>query len=157
MGARLITDDGERRSVSPLALITGASSGIGWAFARRLAGDGYDLIITGRRQDRLEHLAASLLEVAVQVVAAALSPGAGIAPGAELCPPQPLTMLVNNAGVGHYMPIADLPAELGRELVHVKVVAPTMLTRAAIPGMLSRGGGTIVNVAGMLAFSGPAP
>ncbi len=66
-------------------------------------------------------------------------------------------MLINNAGVAHYMPLADLPADKARELTHVKVVAPTMLTRAAIPGMLARGRGTIVNVAGMIAFSGPAP
>lgn len=66
-------------------------------------------------------------------------------------------MLVNNAGVAHYMPLADLSAEQARELTHVKVVAPTMLTRAALPGMLARGDGTIINVAGMVAFSGPAP
>ena len=66
-------------------------------------------------------------------------------------------MLVNNAGVAHYMPLAELPADRARELVHVKVVAPTMLTRATVPGMLFRGGGTIINVAGMIAFSGPAP
>jgi uncharacterized protein len=46
-------------------------------------------------------------------------------------------MLVNNAGVAHYMPIAELPADKARELVHVKVLAPTMLIRAAVPGMLA--------------------
>jgi len=66
-------------------------------------------------------------------------------------------MLINNAGVAHYMPITKLPAEKARELVHVKVVAPTMLVRAAAPGMVARGEGTIINVAGMIAFSGPAP
>ena len=66
-------------------------------------------------------------------------------------------MLVNNAGVAHYMPMAQLPADKARELVHVKVVAPTMLTRAALPGMIARASGTVVNVAGMIAFSGPAP
>ena len=48
-------------------------------------------------------------------------------------------MLVNNAGVAHYMPLAELPADKARELVHVKVVAPTMLMRAAVPGMQSAG------------------
>ncbi len=76
---------------------------------------------------------------------------------AEICASQPVTMLVNNAGVAHYMPIAQLPAEKARELVHVKVVAPTMLIRAVVPGMVARGEGAIVNVAGMIAFSGPAP
>jgi len=143
--------------MSILALVTGASSGIGKAFAERLAADGYDLIVVGRRRERLEALAASLPEVAVQVVAADLSTDDGIDTVAALCASQPLTMLVNNAGVAHYMPMAALPAEKARELVHVKVVAPTMLTRATLPGMIARGGGTIVNVAGMIAFSGPAP
>lgn len=143
--------------MSPLALITGASSGIGKAFAERLAGDGYDLIVVGRRLERLEALAASLPEVKVRVVAADLCADDGIDTVADLCSGQPLTMLINNAGVAHYMPMADLPAHKARELLQVKVVAPTMLTRAALPGMIERGVGTIVNVAGMIAFSGPAP
>jgi uncharacterized protein len=143
--------------MSSLALVTGASSGIGKAFAERLAGDGYDLIVVGRRQDRLETLAASLAAVKVQVVVADLATDDGIDAVAELCASQPLTMLVNNAGVAHYMPMAELPAAKARELVHVKVVAPTMLTRAVLPGMIDRGAGTIVNVAGMIAFAGPAP
>ena len=81
----------------------------------------------------------------------------GIDEVAELCADQPLTMLVNNAGVAHYMPMAQLPANKARELVHVKAVAPTMLTRAALPGMIDRGVGTIINVSGMIAFAGPAP
>ncbi len=143
--------------MSALALVTGASSGIGKAFAERLAGDGYNLIIVGRRLDRLEALATSLSDVDVQVVVSDLSTDAGIDTVADMCASQPVTMLVNNAGVAHYMPMADLPAAKARELVHVKVVAPTMLTRAALPGMIAAGAGTIVNVAGMIAFSGPAP
>jgi short-subunit dehydrogenase len=143
--------------MSALALVTGASSGIGRAFAERLAADGYDLVVVGRRKDRLDDLAASLHDVTVRVVAADLSTDDGIDAVAELCATQPLTMLINNAGVAHYMPIADLSAAKARELVHVKVVAPTMLTRAAVPGMLERAVGTIINVAGMIAFSGPAP
>jgi hypothetical protein len=142
--------------MSKLALVTGASSGIGKAFAQRLAADGYDLVVIGRRFDRLEELAASLANVAVQPLAADLSTDEGVDMVAEVCASQPLTMLVNNAGVAHYMPIAELPAEKARELVHVKVVAPTMLTRAAVPGMLERNEGTIINVSGMIAFSGPA-
>jgi uncharacterized protein len=117
----------------------------------------HHLVVVARRADRLEQLAASLPGVAVQIVAADLSTDDGIDTVAELCTSQPLTMLVNNAGVAHYAPLADLSAQLARELVHVKVIAPTMLTRAAVPGMLSRGSGTIVNVAGMLAFARPAP
>jgi short-subunit dehydrogenase len=143
--------------MSALALVTGASSGIGRAFAERLADDGYDLIVVGRRRERLEALAASRPGVEVRVVTADLATDAGIDAVAELCASQPLTMLVNNAGVAHYMPMVDLPAATARELLQVKVVAPTLLTRAALAGMITRGAGTIVNVAGMLAFAGPAP
>lgn len=142
--------------MTSLALVTGASSGIGKAFAERLAADGYNLIIVGRRRDRLMSLAASLTTVEVQVVVTDLATDVGIDSVAELCARRPVTMLVNNAGVAHYMPMADLPAAKARELVHVKVVAPTMLTQAVLPGMIARGSGTIVNVAGMIAFSGPA-
>jgi short-subunit dehydrogenase len=143
--------------MSKLALVTGASSGIGWAFAQRLGADGYDLVIVARRVDRLEELAGSLANVTVEPVAADLSSDDGVAAVAEVCASRPLTTLVNNAGVAHYMPIAELPAEKASELMHVKVLAPTMLIRAAVPGMVTRGHGTIINVAGMIAFSGSAP
>lgn len=147
----------ERKRMSKLALVTGASSGIGQAFAERLAADGYDLVAVGRRRDRLEELAAAATGVEVQVLVADLATGEGLDAVAEVCATRPLTMLVNNAGVSHYMPLAELPAAKARELVTVKVLAPTLLTRAALPGMLERGEGTIVTVSGMFAFSGPAP
>ncbi|GAA0606932.1 SDR family NAD(P)-dependent oxidoreductase [Kutzneria viridogrisea] len=143
--------------MTKLALVTGASSGIGMAFARRLAAQGYDLVAVGRRKDRLDALAASLPQVEVQPLTADLSTAEGVDAVAEVCATRPLTLLVNNAGVSHYMPLSELPADKARELVTVKVLAPTMLTRAAVPGMLARGEGSIVNVAGMIAFSGPAP
>jgi short-subunit dehydrogenase len=143
--------------MSKLALVTGASSGIGRAFAQRLAADGYDLVVTGRRLDRLEALAASLTSVSVEPITADLSTDEGMDVIATVCAARPLTMLVNNAGVAHYMPFAELPADKARELVHVKMAAPTMLTRAAVPGMIARGEGTVINVSGMFAFSGPAP
>jgi short-subunit dehydrogenase len=87
--------------MSKLALVTGASSGIGMAFAQRLAADGYDLVVVGRRLDRLEALGTSLVDVSVQPVAADLSTDEGIDAVAELCASQPLSMLVNNAGVAH--------------------------------------------------------
>src|SRR5580698_2271661 len=122
--------------MTKLAVVTGASSGIGAAFAARLAADGYDLVAVGRRTDRLETLAASLAHVNVQPLSADLSTDDGVELVAEVCASQPVSMLVNNAGVAHYMQIADLPAGKARELTHVKVVAPTMLIRAVVPGML---------------------
>jgi uncharacterized protein len=143
--------------MTKLALVTGATSGIGRAFAEDLAADGHALVVVGRREARLEEFKAAHRDVDVQTVAADLSTDEGIATVAEICATQPLSILINNAGVAHYMPLADLSAARAAELVHVKVAAPTMLTHAALPGMLERGEGTIVNVAGMIAFSGPAP
>jgi short-subunit dehydrogenase len=139
-----------------LALITGASSGIGKAYAEELASRGFDLIVVGRRQERLDELQASRSEVTVEPLVADLATESGINAVAAVCGSRPLTMLVNNAGVAHYMPFARLGADQAAELIYVKELAPTMLTHAAVPGMLERGGGTIINVSGMIAFSGPA-
>jgi uncharacterized protein len=139
-----------------LALVTGASSGIGRAFALRLGAQGYDLVAVGRRGDRLDELAAALPDVAVRPLVADLGTDAGVAAVADVCATENPTVLVNNAGVAHYMPFVELPADKASELLHVKVVAPTLLARAAAPGMVTRGEGTIINVSGMLAFSGPA-
>jgi short-subunit dehydrogenase len=141
---------------SRLALVTGASSGIGRAFALRLGSHGYDLVVVGRRRDRLDELVAALPDVDVRVLVADLGSDAGVKTVADVCAAEDLAMLVNNAGVAHYMPFAQLPADKADELLHVKVVAPTQLARAAVPRMIARGEGTIVNVSGMLAFSGPA-
>lgn len=144
-----------------LALVTGASSGIGRAFAERLAADGSDLIVVARRRERLDSLVAELAAarpaITVEAVTADLATDVGIDTVADICAGRPLTMLVNNAGVSHYMALADLPAAKAREILQTKVTAPTLLTRAALPGMLERGAGTVVNVAGMLAFGGPVP
>ena len=143
--------------IGKVALVTGASSGIGRAFARRLGVDGYNLVVVGRRRDRLEELVAALPNVVVRPMVADLGTNAGVEAVANVCARENLTMLVNNAGVAHYMPFVELPANKASELLYVKVIAPTMLARAAAPGMVARGEGTIINVLGILAFSGPAP
>jgi short-subunit dehydrogenase len=139
-----------------LAVITGASSGIGREYARRLASQGTDLIAVGRRQERLDELGAESPDVTIQTVVADLSTREGIRTVIAVVGEQPVTLLVNNAGVAHYKAFVDLAEEQAAELVGVKVLAPTLLTRAIAPGMVARGAGRIVNVAGMIAFSGPA-
>lgn len=139
-----------------LAVVTGASSGIGREYARRLASEGTDLIAVGRRQERLDELASEFPNVHVQTVVADLSTHEGIQELITAVGDQPVTLLVNNAGVAHYKAFIDLAEEQAAELVGVKVLAPTLLTRAIAPGMVERGAGQIVNVAGMIAFSGPA-
>jgi short-subunit dehydrogenase len=139
------------------ALVTGASSGIGEAYADRLAGDGWDLVLVARRRDRLEEVAARLTAehgVEVRVIDADLADRDRLE---ELCAELatlPLGLLVNNAALAHYSPFDDLPAERVTELVELNVLAPVRLTRAALPGMVDRGAGAVVNVASLLAYSG---
>jgi short-subunit dehydrogenase len=139
-----------------LALVTGASSGIGQAYAERLAADGWDLVAHGRREERLRELSKRLGEVhgaAVEVLVAELAEEAGVVAVERACRERPLAMLVNNAGMAHYKPFAELPHDEMLELVRADVEAVVRLSRAALDGMLERGGGTIVNLSSMLAFS----
>lgn len=143
--------------MNALALVTGATSGIGRAFADRLAADGYDLIAVGRDTARLADLVASHPNVTVRPLAADLATPDGIEKVAATAAAEPVDLLVNNAGVAHYMPFAELPAHRAAEVVNVKILAAALLARAVLGGMLDRGAGTIINVGGMIAFSGPAP
>jgi uncharacterized protein len=138
-------------------MVTGASSGIGQAFAERLAEEGWDLVVVARRLERLRELAVRLESgdgVSVRVVEADLSDVAQLtavaAEGAEM----ELELLVNNAALAHYMPFVELPPEAAQELVQLNVLAPVLLTRSVLPGMVERRTGGIVNVASLLAFSG---
>jgi hypothetical protein len=143
----------------PLALVTGASSGLGAAFAERLAQDGYDLIIVARRGDRLQALAKRLQEknhVEVETVTADLSKPADLhALEKRAAQEEALEMIVNNAGFGGYMPFVQLDPDKAEELINVQVLAVARLTRAVLPGMLARKKGAIINVSSRLGFSGP--
>jgi len=142
-----------------VAMVTGASSGIGEAYAERLAAEGWSLIVVARRGERLEKL-ADRLGAAHGTTVRALEADLGRADDVQrLCSAierESVAMLVNNAGLAHYMPFAELPMERARELVDVNVLAPVLLTRAAVAGMVARGSGAIVNIASLLAFSGQA-
>ena len=142
----------------PRALVTGASSGIGQAFADRLAHDGYNLIIVARRRDRLESLAEQLqshYHVNVEVIIADLSKSDDLLAVEKRIAGDPaLELLINNAGFGGYMPFIELDPDKAAELIHLKVLAVTRLARAALPGMIARGQGAIINVSSRLAFSG---
>jgi short-subunit dehydrogenase len=143
----------------PLALVTGASSGIGKAYAERLASEGFDLAVVARRRERLEQLKHELHaehRVAVEVVAADLSTKAGNDELEERVVDQRLEMLVDNAALAHYMPFLELPPDEAEELVRLNALGPTRLIRAALPGMVERGHGTVVSVATQLVFSAAA-
>lgn len=141
-----------------LAVITGASSGIGRAYAKQLASDGMDLVLIARRADRLEELRSELdaRGVSARSVIADLARAEDVQRLDAELNPLPVELLVNNAGLAHYMRFAELPRERARELIEVNTFAPVLLSRAVIPGMVERGHGAIINVASLLAFSGPA-
>lgn len=138
------------------ALITGASSGIGETFARKLAARGYDVVLVARRKEKLEALAAELTKthgVKVDIVAADLiRPEDVERVCAAIRQRDDVSMLVNNAGFGTMGHFADV--EIGKQIdmIQVHTIATEHLTHAALPGMIARGQGGIINVASMAAF-----
>ncbi|MBF5043449.1 SDR family oxidoreductase [Aggregicoccus sp. 17bor-14] len=145
----------------PLALLTGASSGIGLDFAHLLAADGHDLVLVARTQGALQALAEQLARehgARCQVVAADLSEEAGVQRvlAALSGAGRPVEVLVNNAGYASYGPFAEADAQGELRMIQLNVLALTALTRALLPGMLERRRGRILNVASTAAFQ-PGP
>ena len=139
--------------LNPVALITGASSGIGETFARTLAARGYDLILVARREDRLRALAARLSLIHADVITADLATDSGmqlVEQAIRDCPN--LELLINNAGFGTLGRFwtADLNGQEQMHLLHV--VATMRLTHAALAGMVDRGHGAVINVSSVAAF-----
>jgi len=152
--------DNHHRETPRRALITGASAGIGATFAARLARAGYNLVLVARRRHQLEVVAARVrmeTGVTVEVVDADLAGDAGMrAVEASITGGAPLDMLVNNAGFAVYGLIAESDPDVMAEMIQLNVVALTRLTHAALPAMLTRGSGAIINVSSGLSFT-PAP
>jgi short-subunit dehydrogenase len=146
------------RELPPIgrALITGASSGIGEVFARRLAAGGFDLALVARREERLEALAAELAAahgIQADVLAADLSDDEGVQKVTRYIESHPdLTLLVNNAGFGKRGKFAEADLEGQLDMIRVHIIATVTLARAALPGMIQRGGGAIINVSSVAAF-----
>jgi uncharacterized protein len=139
------------------ALITGASSGIGAIYAERLARRGYDLVLVARNRERLDALARRVTQAtgrSVTIIAADLNNGADLARvEGTLRSDTRISMLVNNAGVGATSSLLDSNVEKMDEIVGVNVRALMRLTYAAVPGFVARGGGTVINIASIVAIA----
>ena len=139
-----------------IAVVTGASSGIGAVYADRLAARGYDLILVARRADRLEALAEKISRAygaKVEVIAADLQKESDLVRVETVLATNPaVRVLVNNAGLGRLRPIAQSPVQESLAQIALNITSVTRLTHAVLPALLSRNDGVIINIASVLAI-----
>ncbi|MGC5010254.1 SDR family NAD(P)-dependent oxidoreductase [Streptosporangium sp. DT93] len=138
----------------PTALITGATAGIGAAFADRLAADGFSLVLVARDGERLAGVAERLRlrhGVSSEVLVADLVTDEGLR-AVERRLGEGVDLLVNNAGFGHQGHFLDVPAEQEVRMLRLHCEAVLRLTLAALPGMRDRDRGAVINVASVAAF-----
>jgi len=136
----------------PVALVTGASAGIGERFAHELARRGHDLVLVARRVDRLEALASALARqhgVDAQALPADLANPADLESLESRISSLPLALLVNNAGFGIGRSFLEIDAAAHETMIRVHVLAAVRLTRAVLPGMIERRRGAVVNVSSL--------
>lgn len=147
-------------AIRPVALVTGASAGIGRELADILAREGHDLVLVARREPELSALATALKEkygADSRVITADLSkPRAAEDLVGELGPSAAVDVLVNNAGFGGHGPFHERDREADLRMIAVNVTALTDLTRLLLPGMVERRRGRVLNVASTAAFQ-PGP
>lgn len=142
------------------AVVTGASSGIGVAYAEHLARRGYNLILIARRRDRLDALAARLAAETsgqIEVHVADLAKADGVRSVEKLLSERgDIEILVNNAGLGALGPVATTDADSVESLVLVNILALTRLSIAALRSFQERNRGSLINIASVIAL-GPVP
>ena len=142
-------------SSKKVALVTGASSGIGAVYADRLAARGYDLILVARRADRLEALCAQVSKahgIKAESIAADLTQDQDLARIEKVLATRgDVHVLVNNAGIARLAPAAQTSANDAQSQIALNITALTRLTQAAVPAFVARKQGLIINIASALA------
>ena len=143
------------------ALVTGASSGIGFEFAKILASKGVDLVLVARSREKMEALAQELIQkhkIKVHVCATDLSQAGAAEKVFKYCEDQSIVVdyLINNAGFGTFGLFQDSNWEKNEDMIQVNIMALTQLTHLVLPEMLQRKSGKIMNVASTAAFQ-PGP
>ena len=143
-----------------MALVTGASGGIGRQIARRLAAEGMDVVVSGRREDALAEAVAELraLGVKAEAVPAELGERDQVESLIERCEAAlgPIDVLVNNAGIETVGAFTAYTPEQLSAMVDVNLTAPMLLAHRALPGMLERGRGHVVFISSLAGKVGPA-
>lgn len=146
---------------SPAALITGASTGIGATYADRLARRGYDLVLVARDLARLDAVASRLrveTNRQIDVLQADLTSASDLRRiERRLGEDDRIELLINNAGAALHGGFADADLDRQENLIQLNIVAMTRLTGAVIPRFLARGGGSIVNLASIVALAPEVP
>jgi short-subunit dehydrogenase len=140
----------------PVAVVTGASAGIGAVYADRQALRGYNLVLVARRADRLEALSARLAAAhgtKVEILEADLTKEADIVRVEQAIKANAaISLLVNNAGNATLAPVSKTSEQDAAAMIALNITALTRLTQAALPAFLSRNEGAIINVASVLSF-----
>ena len=141
-----------------VALVTGASYGIGFAIARALGEAGAKIVFNGRRPDLIEQGVAAYQELginahgyvcdvtdenAVQSLVAQVAREIGV-----------IDILVNNAGIIKRIPLLEMSAEEFRQVVDIDLTGPFICAKAVLPGMIEKGGGKIINICSMMSELG---
>jgi short-subunit dehydrogenase len=140
----------------PVALVTGATAGIGAAFARELAAT-HDLVLVARDKARLEAVAAETQNAEVLAADLATSEGCDLVAARLASADRPVDLLVNNAGMSLNTPFPRSSVEREELLLRLNVNAVMRLTLAALPGMIARGRGDIINVSSVSGFAAMMP
>lgn len=156
MGSKDMGSKGNNSSSRGSALITGASSGIGAVYADRLAGRGYDLVLVARDAARLQAVAERIRHergVTVETVTADLTVKEDMLRIEQrLRSDDSITALVNNAGIALSGDLLDADPDSLENLIRLNVLAPSRLALAALPGFVTRGQGTLINISSVLAL-----